>query len=72
MKQEMMGFGDGNGIGQTMSKQFVPQSCRQITMPASFNSVSRMLILTPNQWCQLSNTVMHSVVHHCDIMIVTC
>jgi len=52
MRQEMTGFGDGNGIHWIICKQPAPRS-RQITMPTPHQSIftGRMLFMTPNQQC---------------------
>jgi len=53
MKQEMIGFWDGNGISWTICKQSVRRS-RQIATPTPHHSIftGRMLILMPNQQSQ--------------------
>jgi len=52
-EQELIGFGDGSGIGWTVCKQSAPRF-RQITTPTPHHSnfTGWMLFLTPNQQCQ--------------------
>jgi len=55
MRQEMAEFWHGSGINWTKCKQSAPRS-RQITTPTPHNSIftGRMLFLTPNQQCQIT------------------
>jgi len=50
MRQEIMGFWDGSGIGWTTHKQSAPRS-RQMTTPTPHHSIftGRMLFLMTNQ-----------------------
>jgi len=53
MRQEMMGFWDGSGIGKRLNKQ--SELCSgQITTPTPHHWIftGQMLFLTPNQQCQ--------------------